>query len=65
MAANQIIRDEVKRARLYTADVAAELNIATSTLYARLQRELSDAQKREIFQAIDRAAAKREEAKQM
>lgn len=65
MAANQAIRDEVKRARLFTADVAAELNIATSTLYARLQRELSDDQRREIYQAIDRAAEKREAARQM
>lgn len=60
---NQAIRDEMVRARLFGAEVAAEMGIAKSTMYYRLQRELTDAQKREFYDAIDRAAAKRTLAK--
>lgn len=56
---NQELRDEIKRARLYTADVAAALGMSTSGLYAKLQRDLSPHQKEQILNAIDLAAAER------
>lgn len=51
---NEGIRLQIRKSGFYMADIAQELGITASGLYARLQKPLNQEQEQEILSAIDR-----------
>lgn len=54
MRKNVEIREKIEKNRLHYYEVAAELGIADSTLCVWLRKEMDEAKKREVNEAIER-----------
>ena len=63
MPKNFDIRTEIRRARLYSCEVAAELNMTKGQFFYLISKDLTAGQREQIFDAIDRAAQKRLQAR--
>lgn len=48
------IREAIKRARLFSYEVASELGISETSFSRKLRRELSQEEKMRILEAIDK-----------
>lgn len=56
---NMDIRDEMRRCRIFGAELSDELGIAESTLYRKLRHELDEDDKKKILAAIHKLAGER------
>lgn len=56
---NMDVRDEMRRCRIFGAELADEMRVAESTLYRKLRHELSDDDKQRILAAIHKLAGER------
>jgi wyosine [tRNA(Phe)-imidazoG37] synthetase (radical SAM superfamily) len=54
MIPNSDIRSAIKESKIYTWQVAEELNVHENTLYRMLRRPLSDKKKEEILNIISK-----------
>ena len=61
---NELLKREIKEARLYNYEIAAFLGVSEPTFYRLLRSELSSSKKEQIFKAIKELSQRRYELKQ-